>query len=232
MGQHFLRSPAVVARMVEAAKITTKDVVLEIGPGKGVLTKELARRAKKVIAVEKDPRLVEYLRELFVNEKNIEIIQGDILKINRAAILPLRYIVVANLPYYLTSRFLRVFLNRRPTSITVMIQKEVAQRIVARIPHMNLLALSVQAYGKAKIVFSVGRELFRPRPRVDSAVITITDISSDFFKKNKISEKDFFALARGAFQQKRKTLHNSIKVNSQKRPQELSLDDWLTLIKK
>ena len=237
MGQHFLRDKDVLARIIDAAQIGSGDTVLEVGPGTGVLTRELAVRAKKVIAVEKDQRFVEFLKEKFSSTKNIEIISGDILKINLSSILPLRYIVVANLPYYLTSRFLRIFLGHRmsaghpmsPARMILMVQRGVAERIVAKPPHMNMLALSVQAFGKPKILFRVPREAFSPKPAVQSAVIEIGAIGNDFFKKNKIAQEKFFALAKRAFQQKRKTLKNSIGISSGKRPQELSLDDWIEI---
>lgn len=120
-----------------------------------------------------------------------------------------------------------------------MVQLEVARRIIAKVPHMNMLALSVRAYGRAHMIEKVPRAFFNPKPKVDSAIIAITDIGNSFFRKNKIEEKVFFALARRAFQQKRKTLKNSIGiyphttigvgVYSQKRPQELSLDEWATI---
>ncbi len=243
MGQHFLHSTRVIESMVRAADITKKDVVLEVGPGRGILTALLAQNAKRVVAIEKDARLVEFLKEKFAAIKNSEIIYGDILKIDLSGMLPTKYKIVANLPYYITSQFLRKFLGgdtkhpaRRPTSsgcpvsITVMVQKEVAMRIVATPPHMNLLALSTQAYGSPKIVMRVSRKFFRPKPAVDSAVIHIANVNNSFFTKNKIPEKVFFDTARRAFQQKRKILKNSIGVNSQRRPQELSLEDWVNTV--
>ncbi len=230
MGQYFLRDKHVLERILEAANISKKDTILEVGPGTGVLTSGLAQRAKKVVAVEKDARLVEFLKEKFSSQNNVEIILGDILKIDFSKLLPKKYKIVANLPYYITSRFLRMFLqNGRFTSITVMVQREVAERIVARPPQMNMLALSVQAYGKPKILFRVPREAFSPKPAVESAVIEIGAIGNDFFKKNKITQEKFLALAKKAFQQKRKTLKNSIGISSGKRPQELSLDDWVEI---
>jgi 16S rRNA (adenine1518-N6/adenine1519-N6)-dimethyltransferase len=233
MGQHFLTSSALAERIVDAAQITSKDIILEVGPGKGILAEILARRAKKVIAIEKDERFVELLKQKFSRAKNIEIISGDILKIDLDAILPKKYKIVANIPYYLTSHFLRIFLEGepRPQSMTLMIQYEVARRVVAQPPNMNLLALSVQAYGKPKIIQKVPRSFFHPQPNVDSALITITEISDSFFTKNKIEPKKFFEIARKAFQKKRKTLHNSIGIDSQKRPQELSLDAWTNVMR-
>lgn len=244
MGQHFLRDKRVLERIIDAAQIGSGDTVLEVGPGTGVLTRELATLAKKVIAVEKDERLVKYLCAKFAGEKNIEIMEGDILKIqmskskyqinDKKLKIPKKYKIVANIPYYITGHFLRAFLEsaRRPTSITIMVQKEVAERIVARPPQMNLLALSVQAFGKPKILFRVPREAFSPKPAVQSAVIEIEAIGNDFFKKNKIAQEKFFAFAKKAFQQKRKTLKNSLGIPSGKRPQELSLGDWVKIARK
>lgn len=256
MGQHFLTSQKIVESIITAAEITKKDAILEVGPGRGVMTERLAQVAKKIIAVEKDEKLAEFLRTKYVSKKNIEIITGDILKIDLSGKLPKKYKIVANLPYYITSRFLRVFLENdqkatiptlsdrlklvnfakqsRPISMVLMVQKEVAQRITARPPDMNMLALSVQAYGKPKIIQKVPRSFFHPRPDVDSAIIKISEISDEFFTKNKISAEKFFDIARKAFSQKRKMLSNSIGIppagGSKKRPQELSLDDWVRIL--
>src|SRR3989338_2999830 len=168
LGQHFLTSTAIAKRIVESANIQPSDTVLEIGPGRGMLTQFLVEKARKVIAVEKDTALVSLLRDKFESVGNIEILEGDILKIKNAKIknqndnlkfkIPKKYKIVANLPYYITSRFLRLFLEEmanKPQSMTLMVQKEVAERICARPPHMNLLALSVQAFGKPKMLFRV-----------------------------------------------------------------------------
>lgn len=233
LGQHFLRSQNVIAAVVETASIATSDVVLEIGPGKGTLTEALVQKAGRVIAVEKDPRMVQFLEEKFREHKNIKIIEGDILALDRTKIFPKKYKIVANLPYYLTSRFLRIFLETqpRPESMTLMVQYELARRIVARPPEMNLLALSVQAYGTPRVVQKVNRSQFKPQPNVDSAIISITNISDSFFKKNDLSSERFFEAAKKAFQQKRKMLKNTLGTPSTKRPQELSLDDWKEVLK-
>ncbi|TSC71751.1 MAG: 16S rRNA (adenine1518-N6/adenine1519-N6)-dimethyltransferase, partial [Parcubacteria group bacterium Gr01-1014_70] len=151
------------------------------------------------------------------------------------------YKIVANLPYYITSRFLRLFLESdklRPQATTLMVQKEVAERICAKPPHMNLLALSVQAFGTPKILFKVRRGSFSPPPEVESAVIEIAGISDAFFKKNRISPQEFFKLPKKAFSQKRKMLRASLKISetelpkfSSKRPQELDLEDWIEISK-
>src|SRR3989344_1927524 len=151
-GQHFLTNATIAKRIVEAANIQPSDVVLEVGPGKGILTQFLIEKAKNVIAVEKDAALVEYLREKFKDEKNLEVVEGDILKHGTWNMKHKKgfrfqvssFKIVANLPYYITSRFLRLFLEEmphKPKSMTLMVQKEVAERICAAPPRMNLLAL-------------------------------------------------------------------------------------------
>lgn len=239
LGQHFLVNSSVAERIVTAARVQPDDVVLEIGPGKGVLTHLLAQKAKHVIAIEKDKNLVIYLKNRFEAVKNIEIIEQDILKYSDVRH---RYIIVANLPYYITSRFLRLFLEEmpnKPISMTLMVQKEVAERICAKPPNMNLLALSVQAFGKPKILFTVGKGNFSPPPEVESAVIQISDISDNFFKKHGVTPKEFFTLPRKTFSQKRKMLRSSLQyaevrlpqVYTEKRPQELGLEEWSKLWK-
>lgn len=230
MGQHFLASRATLDAIVTAASIKKNDVVLEVGPGKGILTAELALRAKKIIAIEKDSRFIPLLQDQFP-EKNVSIIEGDILHMTLGNVLPKKYKIVANIPYYITSHFLRLFLesDHKPESMTLLVQYEVAKRMCATPPNMNMLALSVQAYGTPRIIQKVPRSHFKPAPDVDSAIITITNISNDFFEKNEIPSDAFFALAKKAFGQKRKKLRNTIGIDSDQRPQELSLEHWVKL---
>ena len=246
LGQRFLVSSAVLAKIIESAKLSSDDTLLEIGPGTGILTFELARRAREVIAVEKDSRLAAALAGELERRgiTNVRLILGDILKIplEKLVVHPprswekynkpkvrergaVRYRVVANIPYYLTSRLIRVLLEAEhpPSDILLMVQKEVAERIVARPPKMNLLALSVQAYGRAEIICRVPASAFSPRPRVDSALIKISDISTAFFHKHHISPHAFFALTRAGFSQKRKTLANSLARPYGGKPQTLKL---------
>ncbi|MEK7122073.1 MAG: 16S rRNA (adenine(1518)-N(6)/adenine(1519)-N(6))-dimethyltransferase RsmA, partial [Patescibacteria group bacterium] len=251
-GQHFLKSESIARKIVETAALAPNDVVLEIGPGKGILTVELLKRAKKVIAVEKDAKLAIFLKNKFGSSTSkLEIIQGDILKIDPKTynLKDKTYKIVANLPYYITSRFLRRFLESdcQPAAMTLMIQKEVAQRITlnvgARPPKTNLLAISVQVFGQPKIAFKVSKNYFSPAPKVDSAVIAITNISRDFFTKNNIEEKKFFALVKAGFTHKRKLLINNLETQSpskekwqetfkkcgipeKSRAENLSLQDW------
>lgn len=224
LGQNFLKSKNISARIVTSANISKKDVVIEVGPGKGILTEELLKRAGRVIAVEKDAKLVEFLKKKFVGHPTsdkLEIIHGDILKFKPSdhGLKANNYSIVANIPYYITSRLLRMFLESdcQPSSMTLMVQHEVAKRIIEKPPHMNLLALSVQIYGAPKIEFKVSKKYFSPQPKVDSAVITISNISHDFFTKNSSTsqvdefEKEFFILLKTGFAQKRKMLINNLK---------------------
>lgn len=241
LGQHFLTSTAIAKRIIESANIQPSDTVLEVGPGKGILTQFLIEKAKKVIAVEKDHNLATFLQEKFQNVKNLEVLEGDILKHETWNMKhKTSFKIVANLPYYITSRFLRLFLEEvqnKPESMTLMVQKEVAERICAVPPQMNLLALSVQAFGAPKILFKVSHGSFSPPPEVDSAVIAIEHISNAFFKKHHILPQEFFKLPKKTFSQKRKMLRSSLSKIPEvplpefatKRPQELTLEDWIFL---
>lgn len=252
MGQHFLRSGAVLAKIIAAANLSKTDTVLEIGPGLGVLTFELARWAKEVVAVEKDKRLAALLEKKLKKERisNVRLITADILKIFPIShlSLPTSYKIVANIPYYLTGRLIRKFLTceHPPTEMLLMVQKEVAERIIARPPKMNLLAIAVQAYAEPKILFRVPKNAFWPQPKVDSALIRISKISKRFFAAADVEESEFFAIVRAAFQGKRKTLENSLAKNLKlpkaavsktlselgllgKRPEMLGIENWIKL---
>lgn len=255
LGQHFLRCNWVTTEMIKAAKISQQDIVIEVGPGTGVLTKPISEKAKKVIAIEKDEKLARELRENLKRDgiQNVEIIEGDILKLMKSdfvslSLVPDKFRVVANIPYYLTSRLLRLLFesDHRPETAVLTIQKEVAERIVAKPPRMNLLAVAIQAYGTPEIVRRVPRDCFWPKPEVDSAIIKISGISDEFFKKNSLDKRKFFELVRTGFSQKRKVLPNplgklfpkklvgdalvSLGLSPKARAEELSLDDWVKLI--
>ncbi len=225
----------------------SSDIVVEVGPGTGNLTRILAARAGTVIAVEKDHRLITDLQKEFASA-HIKIVEGDVLDLDPAS-LDLReddYKIVANLPYYITSHFLRTLFEKwpRPKSIVLTIQKEVAQRIIAEPPHMNLLALSVQYYAEPKIVAMVSRGSFRPMPNVDSSVIRL--IPKRDMSEPEFAEK-FFAIAKTAFAGKRKQLRNTLSGYSSReqiashlavlgrpetaRPEMLSLPQWLMLVR-
>lgn len=250
-----MRCQWVVLTLLKAADICPRDTVLEIGPGTGILTRALSSSAQKVIAVEKDERMAQELEDALLSQKitNVDIIRSDILseltKLARLNLVNLK--IVANIPYYLTSRLLRALLEapQKPKLIALTVQKEVAERISAKPPHMNLLAVAVQAYGKPRIIKKVPAECFYPKPKVNSSIIVISDISDDFFTANKISEQKFFETVRYAFSQKRKMLITSLKkkfLNNAKeilqtfeklqikntvRPQELSLEQWGELVR-
>lgn len=261
MGQNFLVSRIVLKKIIAAAECSPQKTVLEIGPGLGALTLELARHCGKIIAVEKDSRLVALLEKKLAEEKiaNVKIIRGDILKINFIDLgLGNYYSVVANIPYYLTSRLIRIMLGaaspssdltkvKPPEDMFLMVQKEVAERIVAKPPRMNLLALSVRAYAEPEILFLVSKEAFSPKPKVDSAFIRIANISNKFFASD-AEEKRFFEITHAAFGGKRKTLDNSLSHNLKipkirvteilkglslagKRPEMLGLDEWSNIVK-
>ena len=246
LGQHFLINQKVLQKIVRAAELSEKDIVLEIGPGLGILTKELAQKVKKVIAVEKDEKIVQALKEIMKDYKNVEIIQGDILKIQE---LPLnRYKLVANIPYYLTSPLIRLFLESRqpPQEMTLLIQKEVAQRICAKPPKTNLLAVAVQLYSQPKIISYISKKSFWPQPKVDSAIIKISRIKRP---KNTKTEK-FFQIVKAGFSSPRKQLANNLskKLNLDQekikkaltechldirvRAENLRVEDWLKLSSK
>jgi len=253
MGQNFLVSELVLKEIISAASLRKDDVVLEAGPGLGVLTRELAKKVRAVFSVEKDKMLFnllhkrltkEHMRNVALSCENILDFSPEILR-SRGA----RYKIVANIPYYLTARFLRKFLAEesfKPSSMVLLVQREVAERITARPPNMSLLSLSVQAYGEPEIAAWVPRDSFWPAPKVDSAILKISKISEEFFQKQKLDEKNFFELIRSGFSQKRKTLSNSLSMffsdkkaagealkksglATRARPEELSLIDWAIL---
>lgn len=215
----------ILAKIINAANLSKKDVVLEIGPGTGILTLELAKYAKKVIAVEKDKRLCEMLNAR--NAGNVRIINADILDYKLQAI---SYKLIANLPYYITSPVIRKFLetDKPPQLMVLMVQKEVAQRIVAKPPHMNLLAIAVQFYARPEIISYVSKESFWPVPKVDSAIIKIVPRPIP-----EIDTKKFFELVKKGFSSKRKMLKNNLgrDIGSNARAQELSIEQWLNLYK-
>ena len=230
LGQNFLVDKRVLGKIIEAANLGKENTVLEIGAGIGTLTLELAKKAKKVIAVEKDPKMCEILHETMKGYENVEIIQGDILKLEifnfqfsifkqkpnaknqmpktKCKIQNTRYKVVANLPYYITSPVIRKFLEAEnpPSEMILMVQKEVAQRICARPPRMNLLAVSVQFYAEPKIVSYVSKNSFWPSPKVDSAIIKIARNKN----QETVNKELFFKIVKAGFSQPRKQILNNL----------------------
>ncbi|MFA6340874.1 MAG: 16S rRNA (adenine(1518)-N(6)/adenine(1519)-N(6))-dimethyltransferase RsmA [Candidatus Paceibacterota bacterium] len=244
LGQNFLKSKKALSAIVEAGRVSSEDTVLEVGPGQGALTEKLLETGAKVIAVEKDDRLIEFLRKKFSKEKRFELIHGDILELDIASLKLGKYKLIANIPYYITGLLFRKFLSGdiQPTKIVVMVQKEIADRIVARDGKESLLSLSVKAYGRPKKVMKVEKENFSPQPKVDSAILLIDDISKDFFKE--MSEEKFFEVIKAGFAHKRKMLLANLKSvmsNREKafseasipiktRAEDLTLTDWKKLV--
>ena len=249
LGQHFLIDEEILQLITSSAELTPADVVVEIGPGLGVLTGELARRAGRVIAVELDNKLADILQQTLSYLDNVAIVNEDILDIDPAALLPepRAYKVVANLPYYITSPVLRHFLEAavKPEVMLVMVQKEVAEVIVAEPGQRSLLSISVQFYGKPRIVGYVSAQSFYPAPEVDSAILRI-----DVYPRPVVAitdEKSFFELVRAGFTASRKQLVNSLAqglrlpkaevlalldgadIVPQRRAETLTLEEWAEL---
>jgi len=252
-GQNFLIDREVLEEMVRTADLGKDDIVLEIGPGFGVLTEELIGRVKKVVTVETDRKMAKILGEILDAPKNLEIVENDILKIANyeLGVKDYKYKIVANLPYQITSAVFRKFLSEepRPSELTVMVQKEVAERICATAGEMSLLSLSVQFYGQPEIVAVVPRSAFWPEPEVDSAILKIFNIKEVCEKnKEKIDPEKFFRLTKIGFSARRKQLQNNLAgglrlpnktvqdilakngFNPKIRAQDLSVDDWIRLI--
>ena len=214
LGQHFLNSPHVLRQIIEAANIERGETILEIGPGTGILTKALLDAGAKVIAVEKDSRAFELLKERFIEEiagSRLELILGDILNENPVSIQG-RFALVANIPYYITGAILQKFLEKgpQPTRMVLLVQKEVAERIVARDGKESILSISVKAFGVPTIIAKVPRGAFTPPPTVDSAILAIGSISLERFERCKISPERFFEVVRVGFAHKRKFLTGNL----------------------
>lgn len=246
LGQVFLTDQNILKKIEQATMLKKEDTVLEIGAGFGNLTQVLAQKAKKVIAVEKDKKMVEILKEKFKDFKNVEILEGDVRDLLESVTQNLKdYKIVGNIPYYLTSNLIRriLELKNKPKVIILMVQKEVAERIVAR-KKLNLLAISVAFYAKAKIFHFVSKNCFFPRPKVDSAILQIFP-QTPLFENEKI----FFKIVKAGFLHKRKkilkNLERGLKLNKEevkellknckieetKRAEDLSLKDWINLAK-
>ncbi|MCX7779177.1 MAG: 16S rRNA (adenine(1518)-N(6)/adenine(1519)-N(6))-dimethyltransferase RsmA [Patescibacteria group bacterium] len=242
-GQNFLTNPSILKTIIQAAELKKGDFVLEIGPGLGILTQELVKKVKKVLAIEIDKKLVNFLKEKFKKVKNLEIIQGDILKIKNLK-LKNPYKIVANLPYYLTGVVLRKFLTKepRPKLMVLMVQKEVAERILAKNKKKSIISLMVNFYGQPEIVQIVSKNNFWPKPKVDSAILKITNLKPRF---SKIRRNLFFKIIKTGFAHPRKKLVNNLTriIEKEKlkelfqaigwsqevRAENLDLEDWLKL---
>ena len=255
LGQNFLIDKEVIKKLIRAANLKPKDIILEIGPGIGTLTIELAKKVKKVIAIEKDPKMVEILKETLENFKNVKIIKGDILKFRILDFgfpgrdgFPSNYKVVGNLPFYLTAPVIRKFLElpeARPRAMVLVIQKEVGQRICARTPDMSILAVSVQFYAKPEIISYISRKSFWPQPKVDGAILKI--IPEKPVTSPRLVDL-FFKIVKAGFSQPRKQLINNLSkglklerneaekwllknnIRPSQRAETLSVGDWINLL--
>lgn len=245
LGQYWLKQKSVLNKIINAADLKKDDLIIEIGPGLGVLTKELAKKTGKVIAIEKDLALIPILKDNLQGLDNIEIISGDALRIDFDDFE--NYKVVANLPYYAAAAIIRKLLESKikPKSMVLMLQKEVAQRICAKPPKMSLLAISVQLYAEVKIIDYVSKNAFWPKPIVDSAVIKLEIKNSEL----KINKDLFFKIVKAGFSQPRKQLINNLsaglglpknrikdwllknKLEPSTRAESLNLENWLALVK-
>lgn len=217
LGQHFLRDNSVPPRIAQAAAIQPTDLVVEVGPGLGVLTEELASRLDpergRLVAVELDESLLPLLEERFASMPFVSFVHADVLDLPPEQLTGGQpYKLVANLPYYITSAILRHFLDshHKPLSLTVMVQREVAERMAARPPEMSLLAVAVQFYGKPKVVFRVPPGAFKPPPKVDSAVVHIDVYAPGERPVQPTSEEHFFRVVQAGFGQRRKQLANTL----------------------
>ena len=245
LGQNFLQDSAALEEIVRAAEIQPDDAVLEIGPGLGSLTRYLAASARTVTAIELDPGLIPVLKSVLAPHPNVRVIEGDILRFRPSQLMDQNdYLVVANVPYYITSAIFRHLLEKapRPRRIVLTIQQEVAERICATPDDMSMLALSVQVYGLPVIAANIPASAFTPIPNVDSAVIRVDMYREPVIPINLLDR--FFRLAKAGFSQKRKTLRNSISaglaistteasemleqagVDPQRRAETLSLQEW------
>lgn len=249
LGQNFLMHRQTSERIVAAAGVLSTDTVLEIGPGHGALTKELLKKAAKVIAVEADDALIPELTNTFskeIGEGRFTLIHADVRSFDPKS-LGVTYRLVANIPYYITGEIIRQFLTAeaKPVSMTLLVQKEVAERIV-RSKKESILALSVKAYGVPRYEFTVPRGAFVPAPSVDSAVLTVADIASPFTSEE--DESWFFTVLRAGFAHKRKLLRGNLEAVALKegivpaltesdiplsaRPEDVHLDAWIALASK
>lgn len=245
LGQNFLFDPSILKRIISFSGITPDDTVVEIGPGHGTLTSMLSLTAGKVIAIELDCGLYERLKEKLVGSGNIELVNADALKYDFGEVGDFK--VVANIPYYITTPIIFRLIEQRGhlKSMTLMVQKEVAERIVAKsgCKEYGVLSIMIQYYGNTKMGFVVPRGAFRPAPKVDSAVIHIEILDKPVVEV--LNEDTFFRIVRTVFSQRRKMLSNSLKpltgdidasdilisanIDPKRRPETLSLTEFARL---
>jgi 16S rRNA (adenine1518-N6/adenine1519-N6)-dimethyltransferase len=252
LGQNFLTAPDMVTKIVTTGRVTSADSVLEIGPGKGVLTRELLATGAAVIAVEKDNLLFAELQSTFAGElasKQLTLLHGDILELVDTIQYPEVYKLIANIPYNITGKILSTFLSakNKPTIAVLMVQYEVAARIAAKSNKGSILGISVAVYGVPKLVKKVAAGAFFPKPNVDSAILCIDNISNQFFIEHNIPEQDFFSILKAGFAHKRKKLLRNIldvfpeidwrkvfselQLDENTRAEDISTDMWAKLTK-
>lgn len=242
LGQNFLRDKGLLEKIADFALIEKEDAVVEVGPGEGTLTELLLARAKKAIAVEKDEQLAELLKEKFkkaIADGRLEIIAGDILDYEPGVT---GYKLMGNIPYYLTGALFKKFLesDNQPKAMTFVVQKEVADRIMARDGKESVLSISIRAYGEPKHGGIIKAGSFYPKPKVDSAIISVRNISKNNFSS--ISEQKFFEILKSGFSHKRKLLIKNLGVHKEifeecnipekARAEDLKMEDWICLAKK
>lgn len=250
LGQNFLRSKKILGDIVRAGNVLPGETVLEVGPGLGSLTETLLATGAQVIAVEKDHRLIPILQKKFSSEiasGKLILIENDILDFDVSCSMlhvPC-YKLIANIPYYITGALLRKFLGaeKQPSTMVILLQKEVAERIVARDKKESLLSISVKAYGEPRYVETVKAGNFSPTPKVDSAILAIENISKKNF--DDCSEEKFFAIVKAGFAHKRKKLFGNLGLNKNEkkaisaktgigensRAEDLTLSEWKSLVK-
>ncbi|MFZ3020185.1 MAG: 16S rRNA (adenine(1518)-N(6)/adenine(1519)-N(6))-dimethyltransferase RsmA [Minisyncoccia bacterium] len=247
-GQNFLTQPKIAQDIVNAGELSKKDTVIEIGPGKGMLTEKILETGAKLIAIEKDADLISGLNEKFEKEikrGQLKILNKDVRDLNVEALGIKKYKLIANIPYYITGEILRTFLENKfqPEKMVLMVQREVAERICAKNGKESILSISVKIYGLPKIIRRVSAGSFFPKPRVDSSVLMIEKISKDNFEKNKITEQHFFELLKKGFKSPRKQLGpnlnfrkdewyeicKKIEMDEKVRPENLSVENWISL---
>jgi len=250
LGQHFLVDRGVLEKIISAAELEPSDTVIEVGPGLGILTGELVKKAANVIAIEADSKLASSLQKTFSKIPQLTVLNADVLEIDPREIFAKKrqsYKIVANLPYYIAAPILRHFLEAslKPSLMVVMVQKEVGQSIVAAPGDMSILGISVQLYGKPTIVDYVPAQSFYPQPKVDSAIVRI-----DVYPKPAIEVESiagFFEIVKAGFSAPRKQIRNSLALGlqvtsaevvklleeagiaPQRRPETLSLEEWAKL---
>lgn len=253
LGQNFLKSEAALREIISAGQISPSDFVLEIGPGQGALTEKILEAGATVLAVEKDSALLPILNEKFseqISAGKLQIEEKDILNFKTDS-LPEKYKLIANIPYYITGAIIRNFLetNKQPERMVLLVQKEVAERIVARDGKESILSVAVKAYCEPKFIKTVLAGSFVPAPKVDSAIILFENISKKRFQESGVNENKFFEVVKEGFSHKRKLLRKNLQevaskygqdinvifikanIDPKSRPEDLQLRDWFEISK-